>query len=894
MPRENASLVKFNAGKISKQGLGRTDLDRTKFSAEEQSNYIPKVLGPMILRPGLGWIGSTYNNAKAFHIPFVAAIDDTALIELTNLSMRVRVNDTIITRPSVSTAFTNGTFNADVASWTDSDQSGTTSQWVAGGYMGLTGSGFNKALRQQTLTVVAPDQNVEHAIRIVVTRGKPHIRVGSTSGDDDYITDTELLPGTHCIAFTPTGGSVYVELSAYTKYQTLVDSIAIEASGDMVLPTIWPEASLFSIRSSQSIDVVFCACYGYRPQRIERHGARSWSVVDFITEDGPFRVQNVSATTIAASATTGDITLTASQSYFKSTNVGSLFSIVSIGQTVNSSLTADGQFTNFIKVVGVGSSRNFTIQRSGTWVGTLTLQRSITDNTSPANTTTTYTGNGTTTVTDGLDNEIIYYRVGFDTGGYTSGTAVVTLTYSSGGLTGVVRITAFSSGTSVTASVITDLGGTSASTNWSEGLWSDRRGYPSAVALYEGRLWWAGKGTVVGSVSDGYDSFDPDVIGDSGPINRTIGEGPIDKINFIIPLQRLLLGGQGSEFSIRSSAFDEIVTPNNYNAKSVSTQGSDNIAAVKLDNSGVFAQQGGTRVFELIYNSDIFDYEVRELTTLVPEQCQAVITKMSIQRKPDTRIHCVMEDGTVAMMLYDKPEQVNAWVDVSSTGASGIIEDVVVLPGVIEDTVYYVVKRTVNSSTVRYVEKWALESECKPANGSTDLCKLADSFIVYNSTPTTTVTGLSTLEGQQVVVWADGKALALHTVSGGQITLSVAASKVVVGLYYRARFKSVKLAYAAQGGTAINQTKRVPSIGLLLNNTHRSGVTYGGDFDHLDDMPGNVNGVNLSDDYIHEDYDQPMESLNGDWSTDERLCLQSEAPKPAMIVAITLTVETNG
>jgi NADH dehydrogenase FAD-containing subunit len=36
------------------------------------------------------------------------------------------------------------------------------------------------------------------------------------------------------------------------------------------------------------------------------------------------------------------------------------------------------------------------------------------------------------------------------------------------------------------------------------------------------------------------------------------------------------------------------------------------------------------------------------------------------------------------------------------TGAAGIIEDVVTLPGAVENDVYYAVKREINGSTVRY------------------------------------------------------------------------------------------------------------------------------------------------------------------------------------------------
>jgi hypothetical protein len=90
-----------------------------------------------------------------------------------------------------------------------------------------------------------------------------------------------------------------------------------------------------------------------------------------------------------------------------------------------------------------------------------------------------------------------------------------------------VRITAFTSSTIVSAEVLSDLGGTSATDDWAEGEWSDRRGWPSAVALYEGRLWWsAASRGIWGSISDGFESFDEAVEGDSGPINRDVGSGP--------------------------------------------------------------------------------------------------------------------------------------------------------------------------------------------------------------------------------------------------------------------------------------------------------------------------------------------------------------------------------
>ncbi len=134
-----------------------------------------------------------------------------------------------------------------------------------------------------------------------------------------------------------------------------------------------------------------------------------------------------------------------------------------------------------------------------------------------------------TTFLDGFDNQIIYYRIGIE-GTYTSGFAHATLDISEGSITGVCRITEIDSATVAKADVMTQpgntsvlsgLGSTTATPTWWEGQWSDHRGWPTAVAIHEGREWFVGRDKINGSVSDAYESFDDTVIGDSGPISRS-------------------------------------------------------------------------------------------------------------------------------------------------------------------------------------------------------------------------------------------------------------------------------------------------------------------------------------------------------------------------------------
>lgn len=224
MSQANVPLLAFNRGYISKLALARVDIKRTALSAEVQDNWMPRVLGSASLRPGWGYIGESNDSAAAFHIPFIFATDDTAILEMTDEAMRVYDDDdSIITRPSVSTTVTNGDFSSGTG-WTDADETGATST-ITGGELVLTGTDYAAAIRRREVTV-SGDENTEHALRIIVTKGYVTFLCGSSSGDDDYISRTTLGVGEHSLAFTPTG-NFWVQFEGLPQYTCKVNSIQV-------------------------------------------------------------------------------------------------------------------------------------------------------------------------------------------------------------------------------------------------------------------------------------------------------------------------------------------------------------------------------------------------------------------------------------------------------------------------------------------------------------------------------------------------------------------------------------------------------------------------------------------------------------------------------------------
>src|SRR5258706_11747446 len=309
--------------------------------------------------------------------------------------------------------------------------------------MSLSGNGTAAAIRDQQVSVAGEDIGQEHALRIIIARGPVTLRVGSALGGDEYVTETSLDTGTHSLAFTPTG-DFFIRFLNRRMPVSYVDNCTVEGAGVMELPTPWIEADMKLVRYDQSGDIIFCAAAGYQQRAIERRSTRSWSVVLYAPEDGPFRVENIGPTTIAASAITGDITLTASIAIFRSTHVGALFSVTSVGQDVIKAATALNDVTASIKVTGVGTTRAFTIILSGFFDGvrTLIVERSFDNLTGwTAVAGESWVAAITTSFNDGLDNQIVYYRLKLSVLG-GAGTTTLELKIGTGSITGIVRVTA--------------------------------------------------------------------------------------------------------------------------------------------------------------------------------------------------------------------------------------------------------------------------------------------------------------------------------------------------------------------------------------------------------------------------------------------------------------------
>jgi hypothetical protein len=169
--------------------------------------------------------------------------------------------------------------------------------------------------------------------------------------------------------------------------------------------------------------------------------------------------------------------------------------------------------------------------------------------------------------------------------------------------------------------------------------------------------------------------------------------------------------------------------------------------------------------------------------------------------------------------------------DFSTTGLGityGLgVNSVATIPSSTEDEVWLVVARYINGSVVRYLEQmqprdWGDDEEDQ---------WFVDSGLDYDSTAATSFSGLDHLEGEEVIVFADGAVVSSKTVTNGAITLSEAASRVIVGLPFRYKLKPMRIDLTSASHTTQTSIKNIAE--MIVSFYESGNVEYGVDTDHL-------------------------------------------------------------
>ena len=464
---------------------------------------------------------------------------------------------------------------------------------------------------------------------------------------------------------------------------------------------------------------------------------------------------------------------------------------------------------------------------------------------------------------------------------------------------GYGEITAFTSTTEVTITIIVDVGSTSSSTDWALGAFSDTTGYPSCVSFYEQRLVFAGTEaqpqTLYFSKSGDYENMDENrggTIADDDAIIYTIASNQVNAVRFLSATRTLIVGTVGGEFSVSGGGTDDPITPTNILIKKQSNHGCANTDAIPVGNVTLFLQRAKRKIRELAYNFDVDGYVAPDMTILAEHISETGFNELSYQQEPNQIIWAVREDGQLAGLTYQREQQVVAWHrhifgGAFSTG-NAVCESVATIPtNDKEYQTWVIIKRTINGVTRRYVE-YINQFDFTETDNTT--FNFLDSQLAYSGSATTTITGLDHLEGQTVSVLANGSTHPDRTVTGGSITLARSSTKVKVGLPYTSILQTMRIDAGSQNGTSQAKTKRIYNITVRLYES--IGVEVGPNLSNMETIPFR-SSAQLMDTAIPVYTGDKEVEFRGNYETDGYIYVRQTQPLPLTVLSLYPELITN-
>jgi hypothetical protein len=155
-----------------------------------------------------------------------------------------------------------------------------------------------------------------------------------------------------------------------------------------------------------------------------------------------------------------------------------------------------------------------------------------------------------------------------------------------------------------------------------------------------------------------------------------------------------------------------------------------------------------------------------------------------------------------------------------------------------EDQVWVIVQRYINGATKRYVEYFT------PFEFNEDLTAFhfLDSGLTYTGGETSTLSGLTHLEGEVVDIIGEGSVQNSKTVSSGSINLDTAIEEAQVGLLYSSDLQTMRL---DEGYTETTQTKTVRVFDLSVRFQNTVGASVGPSSDNLTNIDFRDSGASM-------------------------------------------------
>ena len=405
--------------------------------------------------------------------------------------------------------------------------------------------------------------------------------------------------------------------------------------------------------------------------------------------------------------------------------------------------------------------------------------------------------------------------------------------------------------------------------------------YPSAVTYYEQRRCFAGTFTrpqMIWMTRSGTESDMSYTLPskDDNRIKFRIAALEASRVLHLVPLSQLIALTESTEFRVTSVNSDAL-TPTSISVKPQAYVGSSEVQPIISNSSMVYVASRGGHVREMGYNWQASGFVTGDLSLRAAHLFEDDrVVDMAQAKAPVPTIWCVMDNGSLLGLTYLPDQNVGAWHRHDTK--NGHFESVAVVPEGEEDALYAVVRREINGQTVRYIERL---HERYFEN-------IEDAFYVdcgatYRGNETSTISGLTWLEGEEVAILANGKVLPNQVVTDGKVSLSEPATLVHVGLPIEADLQTLPTVLSLQDGSyGMGHMKNINEVWARVYKT--SGFMAGPTFDSLTEFKQRTT----------ENYGTPPELMDkeialttfANWSDTGAVCIRQAYPLPMTLVSI--------
>lgn len=409
---------------------------------------------------------------------------------------------------------------------------------------------------------------------------------------------------------------------------------------------------------------------------------------------------------------------------------------------------------------------------------------------------------------------------------------------------------------------------------------------PACVTYFEERRVFARSnerpGYVWGSATGDYSNFDQPLIEvASGAWEFDLASRRREEVRWLLGHQKLVIGSNGGIWSAGGAGGGPL-TFDNPDFKVQTEAGASWLEPLVIDDSAVYGKAKGTGARELTYEITKGKFSVADLSVVSQHFFQGhQLVSWTYAEDPWGLVYAVRDDGAMLVCTLIRDQEMLAW---SEWTTDGEYESVACVPEGTEDGVYVVVARSVNGSTVRYVERLSSRVFDEDTDATTEVNCL-DCAKAYTRAAATAVTGLSHLEAKEVYALADGAVQGPFTVTGGAIDLNVAAAEVTVGLRYRCLLQ--KLPPAVQGSELRTKTKGVSHLAVEFEASR--GFKVGPSEDKLYEwqqrqVSDNFDALALQTGIVRQ-------AVGSGFDLDACVCVVQDDPLPLTVLAVTMELQ---